>query len=616
MTNGNEEARIKEIFEDAMKRIEPEILEDTMNSIEDFLGKSQIAKIGVELSLDNSAEFLRKYISFCEQKLSRLCDKYSRGRLLYWLSIYEEVGMQPLRFEMDKAIQGGRAVKNAIIREDIAFKSDLYLTAKLVALKFGSDTGWLQRLRGKLLKRESAEIFGNPNQELDLKKLIFWSNQHIGAQYAYRTMQRASLNDRGVRLIFDPRMYILYPFIFCMGNKDDWSRADDNMHFYFQRTIAEVHNPFHFKFDILQSYRPYTIPLYSHIAQKVGYFDLLKSYEYYRLIRGAIEEKFGHRLEEMYAFLSALGERLESFIKHVQSLPRHEFVGMYFITKRELLEYLSERVEDHYNMLVKMMRIKRKTNRYNWRRMVQLLLNRFTMKAKDLKNLNLWTARPLLPLQEIEMNIISCDLSGILHEYLMAIFWEAEVGTDEPDRDIKGPHFEEYLNQLISNYCELTFLGARKKVKDARTGRQVTDIDLCYKLGNFLIVIECKARTVNPKFLQGDAKVTGHRWNDICDWVNNIDRVCKGLSQGSLRTPVLSEAIKLGATHIVPIVCVLSPQYLLDYGDKMVLMKSGYARKYIPTPRVCTPIELIFFIRNINQDELMKKLYVTEIRVK
>jgi len=334
------------------------------------------------------------------------------------------------------------------------------------------------------------------------------------------------------------------------------------------------------------------------------------------LIKKAIEEKFGYGLEEMYAFLSALGERFEFFIEHVQSLPRHEFVGLYFITKRELLEYLSERVEDHYNMLVKMVGIKKKPNGYNWRRLVQLLLSRFTMKPKGLKNIDLWMARPLLPLQEIEINIISCDLSGLLYEYLMAIFWEAEVGTGEPDKDIKGPHFEEYLNKLISNYCELKFLGARKKVKDARTGRQVTDIDLCYKLGDFLFMIECKARTVNQKFVRGDAKVTGNRWNDICDWLSKTDRVCRGLSEGSLVTPVLSKAIRLGATHIVPIVCVLSPQYLLDYGDEMVLMKSGYAREYIPIPRVCTPVELIFFLRNISSDELIKKQYVTEIRVK
>lgn len=614
MTNGNEEAKIRKMLENEAKRIEPEILEDAMNNIEDFLSKSSM-KMGVELSLNDSVEFLRKYISFCEEKLSKLCEKYSRGRLLYWLSIYEEIWMQPFRFDMEKAIQEGRIVQEAVFREKIAFRSDMYLTAKLAALKFGSDTGWLQRFRKRLLRREIPEVFSNLNQELDLKKLIFWSNLHIGAQYAYRTMQRAHLNDHNVRLIFDPQLYILYPFIFCIGNEDDWSRADDNMHFFFQRTMAEINNPFHLKFDLLKSYRTYTIPLYSHIARKVQYFDLLKSYEYYQLIRDAIEEKFGLKLEEMYAFLSALGERLEYFIEHVQSLPRHEFVGIYFTTKRELLECISERIKDHYNTLAKMVRVKRRTNRYNWRRMVQFLLNRFTMKPKDLKNLNLWTARPLLPLQEIEMNIISCDLSGILYEYLMDIFWETEVGTDDPDKDIKGPHFEEYLNELISKYCKLRFLGARKKVKDDM-GRQVTDIDLCYKIGDLLMIIECKARTENEKFVRGDAKATGHRWNDICDWIDKIDRVCKELSQGSLRTPVLSKAIKLGVTHIVPIVCTLSPQYLLDYSDKMVLMKSGYARKYIPTPRICTPIELIFFMRNIDHEELMKKPYVTEIRVK
>lgn len=587
----------------------PEILEDATKGMKEFLSKFQMLDSEVELGFDDSIKFLERYIPFCEYKLGEICDRYSRGHLFTGLSVYEETWLPPLHHIYETE-------QSPILSQEMLIKSEAYLTAKLAALKLGSDKGWLQRMRKRLIKSGGGfsreEIFNNTDQELDIRKIFFWSLNHVQAQYAYRTMQRTFIDDREIKLIFRPQMDIFRPFDVMAKDEAAAIKATISGHFYFQRIIAEANSPLHFKFNRLISYQPYTIPLYSHLSQKFVYFDLLTSYEYYRLIRDSIEKQFMFTLEEMYAFLSTLGERLAIF---VESYSPEQFMGVYYITRPELIDYLSKNIEDHYNYLAETMKINRKPVRFNWRKSVKLILNRFTMKPLDMKNLNLWTARPLLPLLEIETNILSCDLSSILTEYLDHVFWKEEVGKDEPDKDIKGPRFEDYLSEVINHYCKANFLGTRKKVKDPDTDQLITDIDLCYKAGSFLVLIECKARTINERFFRGNAKVTTSRWIDLCEWIDKIDKVCKSLAQRKLTMSVLSKAIKLGARYIIPIVCVLSPQYLLDYDDNMVLTQSGFARDYIPISRVCTPLELNFFLNNINTDELMNKPYAFEIKI-
>jgi hypothetical protein len=288
-------------------------------------------------------------------------------------------------------------------------------------------------------------------------------------------------------------------------------------------------------------------------------------------------------------------------------------MGIYNVTKKELLDNLSQNLENHYEILVESMNAPHKPRMFNWRRATHLILNRFTMKPIDMKALDLWNAKPLLPIQEPEMNFLSCDLSGLLSEYLLRVFWQVEIRIDEPDKDIKGPRFEEYLAELIHRYCEAKPLGIRGKVKDAKTGRLVTDVDLCYRIGDFLVMVECKARTINQRFFQGDAVITHSRWNDICEWVDRFDKICQGLSNGTLWSAMMPQAVKLGARYIVPVVCTLTPQYLLDFGDRMILKDSGFAREYVPIPRVCSPIELIYFLTNLRSDEMIKKPFVLEI---
>jgi hypothetical protein len=591
-------------------RIVAEIREYVIAGIKEFLSEYGLPESEIELGFDESVKLISNYISFCENKLRKICEKHSRSQLLYSLSFYEETWLKPL-YDSWRLQHPDDIAFDA--HEEIQMKSEAYLTAKLASLKFSTDTGWAQQKYknssklGGLISRE--QLVGSQDQELDIKRIVFWSTHHIEAQYGYRTIQRISIHDKAVKLIYNPLEYIGTPFaVFKVDDKNAAITASDNMHFYFQRGLAEDNNPAHLRFNLIDNYEPFTFPLYSHKARRFLYFDLSRSFEYYRLIREPIEEQFGSTLEEMYAFLATLGEHVA---KYVDSLSSGFFIGVYCTIKRDLIDVLAKNIGEYYKCIVD--GAPSKPGNFNWRRRVHLLMNRFTMSPRDMKNINLWMAKPLLPLQDIEMNFVSCDLSSILFEYLYHVCWDAEVGKDEVDKDIKGANFEEYMDNLIARYCQVRSLGVRSKVKDAETGHLVTDIDLSYKIGKFLFIVECKARTVNQRFFRGDAVVAFSRWNDVCEWIGRLDEICEGLSQGKLTSPIIQKAKNLGATYIVPIVCVLSCQYLLDYGDNMTLSESGFVRKYIPIPRVCAPHELIFFFRSIDHKVLLKKPFVLEI---
>lgn len=580
------------------------IYEYAIDNIKIFLKENNIPSSEIKVDLNQASDLATKYALFCERQLSYLCQKYSRSKLMSLLSMYEEQYLS----DFYRFLSRNDTIYDP--HEATHMRSEAYLTAKLAALKFGSDSGWAQ------LTYKEALITGGPNcvtingQELlDIKKMIFWGMQHVEAQYGYRTIQRMSLNDKEAQLCYDPLKFVDLPFsIFETKNKDLATLSAMNMHFYFQRRMAEGDKSAQLKFNLLDSYQSFTFPLYSHKVKRIAFLDLSKSFEYYKLIREPIEQRFGFTLEEMYAFLAAMGDRITNYLDSQSSGFR---LGLVLYQKKNLIDYISKEIDGYYNCLIDDPRTKRKD--LNWRRTTHMMLNRFTLTQQELKSIDLWTARPLRPFQDIETNFISCDLSSISFEYFCAVFWEKELGKSDIDRDVRGRNFEQHMNELIMKYCNLLLLGVRSKVKNPTTGELVTDLDLCYKVGDYLFIVECKARSISERAFRGDEVVAFSNWGDIVSWLKNLDLNCQQLAEGTLVSPVVEHAKCLGARYIVPILCILDCQYLLDYSDNMVLAESGFAKEYIPIPRVCTPYELVYFFNNID-DSLANKPFSFPIK--
>lgn len=325
--------------------------------------------------------------------------------------------------------------------------------------------------------------------------------------------------------------------------------------------------------------------------------SLRPCYEKMCMFRQAIKGRFDLSPEELVAFIIALARHNEDFwLCDLQS--RYNFFqrGYTLMPSTEDFRQYLEKVyrSMHKNLFGDI--TPEQTSQSCGR-----LLDWMTYDEDDFKAISLWDrtgAKLVLPVSGgflTDHSAIPAVLASIFSELSLLASGDGEIGQ------IRGDDFqnevEKHLNTNITDaepwicHRKLQFLSRLKR-----------DIDVSLCSSNVLFVVECKAFGVPPAFDRGEPAALGTRKEKLDAALDQVDGLCELLS---MERKGRNFELPAKVTHIVSIVASPFPEYVASRGDRYFLTPS--------IPRVCTPEEIVEFIRRFRLSTFLHKPFVWEI---
>jgi len=227
--------------------------------------------------------------------------------------------------------------------------------------------------------------------------------------------------------------------------------------------------------------------------------------------------------------------------------------------------------------------------------------NWMTYGKADFENISLWDRRGTKLFLKVPGGLLT-DHSAI-PAVLVSVFSElsARASLDGKVGQLRGDDFE----NEVESYLRLSFSDFKPWICHRKlqflSGLE-RDVDVSFIVGEVLFIVECKAFSVAPAFGRGEEQALQTRQEKIDAALKQADTLCELLSKERRgRNFELGQ----GVTHIIAIVASPFPEYVSKASGKYFLTAK--------IPRVCTPQEIVEFIRQFRLSTYLSKPFVWKI---
>ncbi len=169
---------------------------------------------------------------------------------------------------------------------------------------------------------------------------------------------------------------------------------------------------------------------------------------------------------------------------------------------------------------------------------------------------------------------------------------------------IKGKEFEEYVVKKLRG-AGLADFPIEPSLPLRRGGEQkdYAEFDVYFRRGEFLFLVECKARCYNHNYLREEPAAVAERLEMVKGWLRkSYERARLVASEPKGDNYCIPE----GVTHVVPVVCSTFPEFIHPLDDGNMLRPN--------VPRICTVTELIQFALSFEATELRSKPFCIPIK--
>jgi hypothetical protein len=320
-------------------------------------------------------------------------------------------------------------------------------------------------------------------------------------------------------------------------------------------------------------------------------------YEKMRMFRQSLEEMFGFSPEEFVAFLIAIDHHHQRFWLHnIHS--RYGFFqrGYALIPNREDFQhYLEEHYIHAYKHLFGDITMVQASSSF------KEMLNWMTYDEEDFASISLWDRTGAKLFLSVPGGLLNDH--SMVPSLLQSIFSELSIraSIDGKIGQIRGDDFEDevekYLKVNISDFqpwvChrKLQFFSGLER-----------DIDISFFTGQVLFVVECKAFSVPPAFDRGETSALQARKKKLDAALRQVDTLCELLCKEHK-----GKNFELPRTITRLVAIAASP--FTEYTPK----RSAYYFLTGDIPRVCTPAEIVEFVKNFRLSTCQSKPFIWQV---
>lgn len=324
--------------------------------------------------------------------------------------------------------------------------------------------------------------------------------------------------------------------------------------------------------------------------------SIISFYKKMCIFRWAIDNVFHLSPEEIVTFIIAIARQQQFAWQHNLTARQNFFQrGYRIIPIADVQQRLAELYLGTYHHLFS--DISQEEAASSCKKLTDWL----TYDEDDFDKINLWERTGVKLILPVEAGII-VDYSAI-PAVLSSIFTELSLlaGVNGMLGQIRGDDFEneveKYLNANIPGFN--TWLCHRKLLFSNGFER---DIDVSFSFDNILFIVECKAFSVLPAFDRGEPTAIANRKEKLESGLKQVDTLCKLLCN---ETKGRNFEIQENITHIVSLVASPHPEYIDISSDRYFLTPA--------IPRVCTPEEIVEFVKQFQIDSYTSKPYIWKL---
>lgn len=315
------------------------------------------------------------------------------------------------------------------------------------------------------------------------------------------------------------------------------------------------------------------------------------------MFRWAIDNVFHLSPEEIVTFLIAIARQQEFMWQHNLMARQNFFQRGYRIIPSivDIQQRLAELYLGGYHHLFG--DISQEEAASSCKKLIDWL----TYDEDDFDKINLWErtgVKLILPVEAgilVDYSAIPAVLSSIFTELSLLAGVNGTLGQvrgedfeNEVEKHFKAniPHFKSWIC-----HRKLRFINGQEK-----------DIDVSFYMENVLFIVECKAFSVPSAFDRGEPSALSNRKDKLEYALNQVDTLCDLLcKERKGRNFEIPENI----THLVSLVASPHPEYIDISSDRYFLTPA--------IPRVCTPEEIVEFVKQFQIDSYISKPFIWKL---
>jgi len=552
-------------------------VENSLNEIKSLTRKicERHGFIG-KLSKDKSVVFIKELQPGIENHLKEIISKHS---VIYWLKLFRKV---------PPGLYYG-------ITESISTTLFILKTFNLAIHKYGK-----QKIITKEIIYKKEYSFADYSDIKDLFDAYRSSYEFYSTTSAFRRI------NKGARLVIESDYTYLTPatsdleemmYLYDVRSEQYCNIFDTNGSFYIEtldkvRLREALNNKDHLPLIIFSYY--FLSHTNDKIDIKLSYLslkNLKKTFSLWYKMNIVIK---GLTIFEILAFLGALTTYVwkdwkdpRDFKKTLNSMLNEGF------TEHSINDFYKEFYENYENILVNVFDLQIIPECTSPK--IEKLIELFSSNS----NISLTTRNPS-PLIVFVDNKVIIDWVQIPQIFR---YWTDELNESEKSAigSISGNFFQEELRQfLIENLYEFNF-ESLKRSKLFIEDKPVGEIDIGLIIGNILFLIEAKIKMLNTSYITGESKKETVLWQHAQESLKQVDNTAKCLANGALNEK--GKGLPLNVKYIIPLVCTPLVMFIKQK-DAHYFLTNGI-------PRICTPQELILFIKNFNKLNINEKIVVS-----
>jgi len=232
------------------------------------------------------------------------------------------------------------------------------------------------------------------------------------------------------------------------------------------------------------------------------------------------------------------------------------------------------------------------------------LLRHATYQEPDFKRIDLWERGPVKLILDLE------DL--LIIDYTMLPLFLCHLFRNLTSRggslgNKRGKAFEKHVREIVAEEVgEGALWRCEKKLHPTTEKGDATprDIDVSFTRGEALFVIECGSKVVSAGYDQGRPEDIERRKEDV---IRRKLRQADSLAEMLVAHPTgANYSLPEGTQCIISLACSPFTEYIDEFNDYYMLTDS--------IPRICTPPELVQFIKTFDIRSHIGKPYCYEVR--
>lgn len=309
----------------------------------------------------------------------------------------------------------------------------------------------------------------------------------------------------------------------------------------------------------------------------IRWIDLLEVGPVLRAFEDPIREITGMAVDEMLAFLWALGWR------HYLAMRDQPFAAYQFMQRGYWLTTEGERYERTVEETAGLAavwwknKVAEDLDEECGKDIVRRGFVALTYTEDDFNGIDLWSRVPSKPILS-DGGYIVWDYSAFV-QYFRTLFETIGALTGAVG-NVKGENFENEVAEAVGKHPELALWHFQQELK-AHDGA-VREVDVSFVAEDTLFLAECKAVSAHPRLDRGEPEILARRWQKMLDHLAQVD---------SLRAFLLENpsganyAVPEHITEIKACVCTPMAEYIPTREPDLWLTSE--------VPRVCVPAELI-----------------------